>query len=182
MFRFGETLRLRFDIIATPANSSTVYDDTHSGIDSFIPWCRRHLATCKIAPRDTCRDEVQILEAIIIFPCGRLQRNDVHQRPAVQRQKVPHGRLSDMALRQQVTQLAHNMAQVMAHPVFWRTRSAAYHPEVLLSLLDYDYAIGTFSNRKIERAVYDSLAFFYLAAGSHPDHDTLASFRRLRCA
>jgi len=70
MFRFGETLRLRFDIIATPANSSTVYDDTHSGIDSFILWCRRHLATCKIAPRDTCRDEVQILEVIIIFPCS----------------------------------------------------------------------------------------------------------------
>lgn len=56
--------------------------------------------------------------------------------------------------------------------------SAAYHPEVLLSLLVYGYATGTFSSRKIERATYDSLAFRYLAAGSHPDHDTLASFRR----
>ncbi|WP_079204284.1 IS1182 family transposase [Pseudomonas sp. CC6-YY-74] len=56
--------------------------------------------------------------------------------------------------------------------------SAAYHPEVLLSLLVYGYASGTFSSRKIERATYDSLAFRYLAAGSHPDHDTLASFRR----
>ncbi|KRP85383.1 hypothetical protein TX25_28390 [Pseudomonas lactis] len=128
MFRFGETLRLRFDIIATPANSSTVYDDTHSGIDSFIPWCRCHLATCKIAPRDTCRDEVQILEVIIIFPSGRLQRNDVHQRPAVQRQQVPHGRLSDLALRQQVTLLAHNMAQVMARLGFWRTRQRRLSP------------------------------------------------------
>ena len=58
--------------------------------------------------------------------------------------------------------------------------SAAYHPEVLLSLLVYGYATGVFSSRRIERATYDSLAFRYLAAGSHPDHDTLASFRR-RC-
>ena len=56
--------------------------------------------------------------------------------------------------------------------------SAAYHPKVLLSLLVYGYATGTFSSRKIERATYDSIAFRYLAAGSHPDHDTLANFRR----
>jgi hypothetical protein len=49
---------------------------------------------------------------------------------------------------------------------------------VLLSLLVYGYATSTFSSRKIERATYDALAFRYLAAGSHPDHDTLASFRR----
>ena len=36
--------------------------------------------------------------------------------------------------------------------------SAAYHPEVLLSLLVYGYASGTFSSRKIELATYDSLA------------------------
>ncbi len=49
---------------------------------------------------------------------------------------------------------------------------------MLLSLLVYGYATGNFSSRKIERATYDSLAFRYLAAGSRPDHDTLASFRR----
>lgn len=56
--------------------------------------------------------------------------------------------------------------------------SAAYHPEVMLSLLVYGYANGIFSSRKIERATYDSVAFRYLSAGSHPDHDTLATFRR----
>jgi transposase len=56
--------------------------------------------------------------------------------------------------------------------------SAAYHPEVMLGLLVYGYANGVFSSRKIERATYDSVAFRYLAAGSHPDHDTLATFRR----
>lgn len=56
--------------------------------------------------------------------------------------------------------------------------SAAYHPEVLLGLLVYGYATATFSSRRIERATYDSVAFRYIAAGSHPDHDTLATFRR----
>lgn len=56
--------------------------------------------------------------------------------------------------------------------------SAAYHPSVLLALLVYGYANGVFSSRKIERATYDSVAFRFIAAGAHPDHDTLASFRR----
>jgi len=56
--------------------------------------------------------------------------------------------------------------------------SAAYHPALLLSLLVYGYATGVFSSRKIERATYDSVAFRFIAAGSHPDHDTLAAFRR----
>lgn len=56
--------------------------------------------------------------------------------------------------------------------------SEAYHPATLLGLLIYGYATGTFSSRKIERATYDSLAFRYLACNRHPDHDTLATFRR----
>lgn len=56
--------------------------------------------------------------------------------------------------------------------------SAAHHPSVLLGLLVYGYATGVASSRKIERATYDSVAFRYVAANTHPDHDTLASFRR----
>jgi transposase len=56
--------------------------------------------------------------------------------------------------------------------------SAAHHPSVLLGLLVYGYATGTFSSRKIERATYDSVAFRYIAANTHPDHDTIATFRR----
>jgi transposase len=56
--------------------------------------------------------------------------------------------------------------------------SAAYHPQVLLSLLFYGYATGVFSSRKIERATYDSVAFRYIAANTHPDHDTIATFRK----
>ena len=55
--------------------------------------------------------------------------------------------------------------------------SKAHHPATLLAILVYGYATGIFSSRKLERATYDSVAFRYIAAGTHPDHDTLASFR-----
>jgi len=42
----------------------------------------------------------------------------------------------------------------------------------------YGYCIGISSSRRIEKATYDNAAFRYLAADQHPDHDTLASFRR----
>ncbi|MPZ33858.1 MAG: IS5/IS1182 family transposase, partial [Rhodospirillales bacterium] len=56
--------------------------------------------------------------------------------------------------------------------------SASYHPSVLLGLLVYGYATGVFSSRKLERASYDSVAFRFIAANDHPDHDTIAAFRR----
>ena len=54
----------------------------------------------------------------------------------------------------------------------------AYNPQVMLSLLFYGYATGVFSSRKIERATYDSVAFRYISANTHPDHDTIANFRK----
>ena len=56
--------------------------------------------------------------------------------------------------------------------------SKAHHPATLLAILVYGYATGLFSSRKLERATYDSVAFRYIAKGSHPDHDTIATFRR----
>jgi len=56
--------------------------------------------------------------------------------------------------------------------------SKARPPAALLAILVYGYATVVFSSRKRERATYDSAAFRYLAAGSHPDHDSLATFRR----
>jgi transposase len=54
----------------------------------------------------------------------------------------------------------------------------AYHPEIMLSLLFYGYATGIFSSRKIEKATYDSVAFRFISANTHPDHDTIATFRK----
>src|SRR6516225_591402 len=56
--------------------------------------------------------------------------------------------------------------------------SASYHPTVLLGLLIYGYATGVFSSRKLERATHDSVAFRFITANDHPDHDTIAAFRR----
>jgi transposase len=56
--------------------------------------------------------------------------------------------------------------------------SACYQPAMLLSMLIYGYATGVFSSRKLERATYDSVAFRFIAANDHPDHDTIATFRR----
>jgi len=54
----------------------------------------------------------------------------------------------------------------------------AYAPELLLGLLFYGYATGVFSSRKIEKATYESIPFRFLAGGYHPDHDTIANFRK----
>jgi transposase len=54
----------------------------------------------------------------------------------------------------------------------------AIAPEVLLALLFYGYATGVFSSRKIEKATHEHLAFRYVAGGLHPDHDTIANFRK----
>jgi transposase len=56
--------------------------------------------------------------------------------------------------------------------------SAQYPPHMVLSLLIYCYASGVFSSRRIERATYRDIAVRYLTADTHPDHDTIAKFRR----
>ena len=56
--------------------------------------------------------------------------------------------------------------------------SDAYAPGTLLALLFYGYATGVFSSRKLEAATYDSVAFRFITANTHPDHDTIATFRK----
>ena len=54
----------------------------------------------------------------------------------------------------------------------------AYHPALLVALLFYCYATGVFSSRKLEQATYNWVAFRYISADRHPDHDTIANFRK----
>jgi transposase len=56
---------------------------------------------------------------------------------------------------------------------------AQYDPRLLLALLIYCYANGIFSSRRIERATYRNIGVRYVAANLHPDHDTIAAFRRV---
>jgi transposase len=58
------------------------------------------------------------------------------------------------------------------------TGSAQYPPEMLLALLIYSYATGTFGSRRIEQNTYDSVPVRLITADTHPDHDTICTFRR----
>jgi len=61
----------------------------------------------------------------------------------------------------------------------YRARGGApYAPELLFGLLAYGYATGIFSSRKLERATYETAPFRFIAGNLHPDHDTIASFRK----
>jgi transposase len=82
-----------------------------------------------------------------------------------------------------------HLARFMVQVISWLDVSAiyakysdeggeAYAPELLLGLLFYGYATGVFSSRKIEKATYESIPFRFLAGGWHPDHDTIATFRK----
>lgn len=53
-----------------------------------------------------------------------------------------------------------------------------YHPALMLKLLVYGYCIGKISSRKLEQATYDDVAFRVLSCNQHPDHDSIAEFRK----
>ena len=57
-----------------------------------------------------------------------------------------------------------------------------YHPRLMLALLIYCYANGIFSSRRIERTTYRDIGVRFVAANLHPDHDTIAVFRRTNTA
>ena len=58
------------------------------------------------------------------------------------------------------------------------TGYAQYPPSMMLALVIYCYANGIFSSRRIERATYRDLGVRFLTGDTHPDHDTICSFRR----
>ena len=53
-----------------------------------------------------------------------------------------------------------------------------YHPQMMVKVLLYAYATGTYSSRRIEAKLEDSVAFRYLAAGNQPDFRTISDFRK----
>ena len=56
--------------------------------------------------------------------------------------------------------------------------SAPYSPKMMLALLFYCYAKGIFSSRQIEKATYELIPVLYITGGTHPDHDSINTFRR----
>jgi len=69
-----------------------------------------------------------------------------------------------------------DLSRIYAH--YALVGGEAFAPEVLLGLLLYGYATGVFSSRKIEKATQESIPFRFVAGGWHPDHSTIAEFRK----
>jgi transposase len=86
--------------------------------------------------------------------------------------------LPDGHLAQFVVDVVHKLDISNLEKSYSGRGSPAFHPSVLLALLFYGYATGVFSSRKLEAASYDSVAFRYICANTHPDHDTIATFRK----
>lgn len=58
------------------------------------------------------------------------------------------------------------------------TGSEQYPPSMMLALLIYCYATGRFGSRTIEAATHSDVAVRFLCANTHPDHDSICTFRR----
>lgn len=58
------------------------------------------------------------------------------------------------------------------------TGDAQFPPAMMLTLLIYCYATGLFGSRRIEHATYQNLSVRFICANTHPDHDTICTFRR----
>lgn len=86
--------------------------------------------------------------------------------------------LPDDHLARFVVEIVEQLDLSMLERAYRGSGKAAYHPAMLTALLIYGYATGTYSSRAIEKASHDSVAFRYIAANQHPDHDTLCAFRR----
>lgn len=57
-----------------------------------------------------------------------------------------------------------------------------WNPRMMVALIFYGYCIGVCSSRRLERATYEDVAFRLLTDDSHPDHSSIASFRKAHLA
>ena len=53
-----------------------------------------------------------------------------------------------------------------------------WNPQMMVALLLYGYCIGVRSSRRLEKATYEDVAFRVLTGGTHPDHSSIAEFRK----
>ena len=57
-------------------------------------------------------------------------------------------------------------------------RNRPFDPRMMVKVLLYGYATGTFSSRKLAKKLVEDVAFRVLAAGNFPAHRTIAEFRQ----
>ncbi len=86
--------------------------------------------------------------------------------------------VTDKHLARFVVDIVEQLDMLKIEKAYSGRGSSAYHPKMLTALLFYGYATGIFSSRKLETATYDLVPCRYITANEHPDHDTIATFRR----
>jgi transposase len=104
---------------------------------------------------------------------------DLDQRfllPPDVRQWLPEGHLASFIL--EVVSELELVELMQAYAKNTDRGRAGYHPRMLLGLILYGYCTGVRSSRQIERRTHEDVAFRVLAGNQHPDHDTIADFRR----
>jgi transposase len=104
---------------------------------------------------------------------------DVDQRlllPLDMRDWLPEGHLA-LFILDVVSELDLSKFRAV-HEAKDRRGRPGYHPAMMVGLLLYGYCTGKASSRKLERATYEEVAFRVLSGDQHPDHDSIADFRK----
>jgi transposase len=71
-----------------------------------------------------------------------------------------------------------DLSAIYSHYSSSRSGQPPYNPRMMTSLILYAYCVGLPSSRKIEAATYTQIPFRVITADQHPDHDTIADFRK----
>ena len=96
--------------------------------------------------------------------------------PADMRDWIPEGHLALFLL--DVVSVLDLSAIERVHAAKDPRGRAGYDPAMMVALLLYAYCVGKPSSRRIEQATYDEVAFRVLTGDQHPDHDSIAEFRK----
>ena len=95
--------------------------------------------------------------------------------PPDMKQWLPEGDLAYFIM-EVVSEL--DLSAVYDHYSRSRSGQPPYNPRMMTSLILYAYCVGLPSSRKIEVATYKQIPFRVITADQHPDHDTIADFRK----
>lgn len=125
---------------------------------------------CKIGAKPTLLPQEEHLMSVDFIP---IDRDTPYILPPSVQDYVPQDHLARF-----VVEIVDQLDLRAMVGSYWGRGKSPYHPAMLVALLFYGYATGTFSSRKLEKATYDSMAYRYLCANTHPDHDTIATFRK----
>jgi transposase len=86
--------------------------------------------------------------------------------------------LSKSSIARFVVEVVDQLDFTKIYRTYGTSGSTPYDPKMLMAVLFFGYSTGIFSSRKLEEATFDSLPMRFICGNLHPDHDTIATFRR----